>query len=73
MFEAFSDSAFEGAPKPPVMSYETAEKKLGIRTSERKTAITQAMMIHRCRLRMKLFSESKSDLDKINQAPLRCL
>ena len=67
ILDALSASVFGGAPNPPVKSYETAEKKLGIRTSESRTATTQAMMIHRWRLRIKLFSESKNDFGNQHQ------
>ncbi len=47
MFAVFSDSVFAGAPNPPVKLYETAEKKLGIRTSERSTTTIHAIIINR--------------------------
>jgi hypothetical protein len=63
MLAAFSASVLAGPTSPPVMSYDTAEKKLGIRTSEKRTAMTHAMMIQRWRLWINLFRESKSDFD----------
>src|SRR5579864_4609531 len=61
MFAALCDSVFVGPPIPPVTLYETAEKKLGIKRSEPTSAITQAMMINRRRLRIKKLKESKRD------------
>ena len=51
------------------MLYETAEKKLGTKLNERTKAITQAIIIQRCRFTMNLFSEPKRFLDNCNQTP----
>ena len=73
MLAALVDIVLEGPPNPPVKSYETDEKKLGIRTSESITATTQAAMIHRRRLRMKLFSESKNDPGNLTLSSLQLI